>query len=347
MAMTPNAQLALIEELLKLHEPKIRKAFLESIRDARSAIDLGAVVNALARGDLSGAMQAVEFSKTFYAPLDIAIRTAYYDSGKRFMNELVADGKRAGTQVTVRFDPGNDRAAQWLRDHSAKLVADIAEDQRLATREALATGMAAGRGPKTTALDVVGRMNRVTGRREGGLIGLTHTQSKWVESAREELQSGDPARMKHYMTRKRRDRRYDPIVKSAIREARPVSEKNVVTMTTRYSDRLLAYRGEVIGRNESLTALSYSQDESARQLLEASGLRPDQIIRTWMAKIDKRTRDAHVALHEDKMPLDKPFVSPSTGRRMRFPRDSELGAFGEDVVQCRCASTLKVAWNGL
>lgn len=345
MPATDRRLRALIDELLKVHEPAIRRAFVEAMQDARSAVVLQDVVDALARGDIGGAMRAIEFSRAFLAPLDQEIARAYYRTGQGFTGLLMASRPR-GVNVEVRFDPGNPRAAHWLGEHSSRLVTEIVADQRTAVREALDAGMMAGRHPRTVALDVVGRMDRAAKVRAGGVIGLTSQQARWVENARAELLSGDPARMRAYFDRRLRDKRFDRTVAKAIREGRAVSAADVTKITTRYSDRLLAYRGEVIARTEGLTALSHSQDESARQLIEASGLRPDQIERTWIARLDGRTRDAHVALHEQRAPLDGAFTSPTTGARMRFPRDTSLGAHGEDVVQCRCTSSLKVNWQG-
>jgi hypothetical protein len=346
MAISNRQQLALFAELHRIHDPVIRRAFLEAIRDARASVNLATVIAALSRGDIASAMQEIEFSRTFLAPLDMAIRGEYFEGGKSFLDQLVADGKRSGTTVTVRFDPGNPRAAEWLLDHSSKLITNIVDDQRITTQEALAAGMNAGRHPRTVALDVVGRINKLTKRREGGVIGLTSPQGRWVENARRELQSGDPAQMRAYLERKARDRRFDSMVRKAIKEERPVPATSVTAITTRYSDKLLKLRGDTIARTESLTALSHSQDEAARQLLEASGLRADQIVRTWVAHLDRRTRDGHIALHEKRAPLDGAFVSPVTGKRLRFPRDTSLGASGVDVIQCRCTPTLKVMWKG-
>ncbi|MER8471544.1 hypothetical protein [Mesorhizobium sp. M1405] len=83
----------------------------------------------------------------------------------------------SGFQVVLRWDARNMAAETWLREHSAQLVTNIVADQQIAIRAAFSEGLARGTNPTRTALEVVGRINRVTGSREGGVIGLTTVQS--------------------------------------------------------------------------------------------------------------------------------------------------------------------------
>lgn len=196
--------------------------------------------------------------------------------------------------------------------------------------------MLEGRNPRDTARDVIGRTARATGRREGGIIGLTSGQAEWVRTARAELASGDPALMRNYLTRARRDERFDGAVKRAIAEGRPLSASEIEKRVTRYSQRLLAYRGEVVARTETLHSVHAGQYESMQQLVDSGSLQRSQVRFAWSATGDGRTRDSHLALHGEMVTLGETFVSPATRARMRYPGDTSLGAQGQDVIQCRC-----------
>ena len=139
--------------------------------------------------------------------------------GSHLCARLLAEGHR----VLFRFGVRNPEAEQWLREHSAQLVTRIVDDQRLAIRTAMTEGLARGDNPRVSALDIVGRVNRVTGRREGGVIGITAAQERYVASARAEVLSGDPEQLRHYLTRERRDKRFDAIVKRALARRMPVA----------------------------------------------------------------------------------------------------------------------------
>jgi hypothetical protein len=343
--------LALIEKLLAAQDPAIRRAFLAAMQDARDAVVLEDVVEALKRGDVEAAVRALELNRAFLAPLDQALSGAYYQGGRELTALLMAEARRNIRMVEVRFDPGAPRAAFWLRQHSSELIEDIRLEHREAVREALlgnvrgvlGAGMEAGQNPLTVALDITGRINKDTKRREGGIFGLNQARAQYVENARAQLSSGDPVQMQAYLERRLRDRRFDSVVRKAIREGRPLSKKDVHQIIARYSDRQLADRGKVIGRTEALTALSHSQAESMEQFLDAGDVRADAVEKTWRSRGDGRTRDSHVSMNGQTVPLRQPFVSPS-GARMMFPRDRSMGAGASEVIQCRCFIAHSINW---
>lgn len=202
--------------------------------------------------------------------------------------------------------------------------------------------MAEGRNPRATALDITGRINRATGRREGGILGLSSPQVDAVIRARAELLSGDPALMRNYLSRGRRDARFDRLVMKAIREGRPVSKADVDRIVGRYKDRLLALRGEMIARTETMTSLNAAREEGIRQLIDSGKVQRSQVRKIWRATGDARTRDSHAALNGAEAGIDEAFVSPLTGARLMFPMDASQGAPASEIIGCRCTYELKI-----
>jgi hypothetical protein len=213
------------------------------------------------------------------------------------------------------------------------------DDQREVIREALEAGQAAGKGPRATALDIAGRINRLTGKREGGLIGLTSGQARAAARARAELDALDAK----YFTRGLRDKRFDPMVRRAIRDGKALSQADAQRIADRYKDRLLNFRATNIARTETLAALHAGQFEAMQQLIDTGKVTADQVTVKWSATMDSRTRDAHVHLNGETVKFGQTFVS-STGSRMRYPQDQELGAGPEDVINCRCTAIMRVKY---
>ena len=202
-------------------------------------------------------------------------------------------------------------------------------------------GIAEGRGPRAVALDITGRIDRATGRRTGGILGLTSQQTQYVISARAELLSGDRAALQNYLGRTRRDKRYDRLVMAAMDAGKPLSAADVDRITGRYKDRLLQLRGETIARTESITALRAGRAEGYRQLVESGAVTADQITVTWSATGDARVRDIHRAMDGQKVKFGRLFTSP-TGAQMEFPGDLSHGAHGVDVINCRCYAAYRI-----
>lgn len=218
-------------------------------------------------------------------------------------------------------------------------MTEIVADQQQAIRQTIEQGLADGRNPRNVALDVVGRINRATQRREGGIIGLTSQQAGYVTNARAQLETLDAG----YFDRKLRDKRFDRVVQRSIRDGKALSRADIDRITGRYADRLLAHRGEVLARTESIAALHAGQFEAARQLVDSGKVRADQITKVWDATGDARTRASHMAMDGQAVGLNEPFITPG-GFRMMHPHDVSLGAPADEIIQCRCFMAIRVKY---
>lgn len=206
-------------------------------------------------------------------------------------------------------------------------------------------GMEANRTPAQIAASLIGTKNLATGRREGGVIGLTARQADMVIAAEAKLRSGDPALMAQYLALKTRDKRFDRTVTKAIREGRPVTAADTAKIIRQLRDRNLKYRADVIAENETITAMRAGRHEGYRQMLETGAVTEDQIERSWSDTGDGRTRLSHRALDGQKVRgLTMPFVSPMTGARMMYPGDTSLGAPAQEVIRCRCWEKVRIIY---
>ena len=326
--MAQPSLLAQIEALTATWEPVVRDAFLEAVREIVSRAEIGRIIEALERGDIEAALAAVHFDGAAFAPVAEAVRQAYVAGG---VNAVAGAPTTlttpAGARVIVRFDTRVPRAERWLAEQSSEFVRGVTADALEGMRSMLVSSLEAGRGPRSTALDLVGRQNPVTKRREGGIVGLTATQTQWVLTARAEL--SDPATMARFLQRSdsMRDRRLDRTITKAIREGKRLDSATVNKIVGRYADKLLKYRGEMISRTETLSALNAARDEAQRQIRDAGA--QEECFKVWKTASDRRVRHSHRAIHNERVPLDGRF---SNG--LLYPH--EKGAAAREVVACRC-----------
>jgi len=336
MARRPTQQ-QLFRELMAKYGLEVAQAFMAAINDLRSNVELQKVIAALERGDLQGAMDALHLSRAAFAGLEDKITEAFTAGGQGAVASMPA-----AVSIGFRFDPGNQRAASWIRQFSSNLITGLVDGERQQARDFLADGMARGAHPRSVALDLVGRISRATGNREGGLIGLSSPQRAYVQAVRIELASADPKLLKHYLTRTRRDRRYDRTVLKAIREGKAIDRDTASLMVTRYSARLVQLRGEVIARTEGLPAIRAAKHEAYQQLVDDGRIAEADIERGWHTARDRRVRDTHDGMSGQTVRgLSLPFQSPG-GALLMFPGDTSLGAGAEEIVACRCDESISV-----
>lgn len=331
-----------IQVILDKLEADIQKALLDAIADIKSSAKLAAVIGAIESGNTDDVLRALHLSEEFFSPIDDAIRAAYLQGGRDAM-ALASGPLSKATSLVFRFNGRNERAEAWIRNRSSTLIVEMVNATREAVRGLLLNGLVEGRAPRSIALDLVGRIDRSLGRRVGGVVGLNNHLAGYLENARQELESGDRARLGAYLRRTLRDARYDATVRAAIESGRPIRADTISKMVGSYSDRLLRFRGERIARTEATAGFNAARQEAYVQLAEAGAIAEEDVVRRWRsAGDDGRTRDSHDAL-DDKtvLGLHEAFSSPN-GARLMHPGDTTLGAGPEEVVNCRCYMEFEV-----
>lgn len=328
-----------INKLIDELEPEIRQAFLDSIQSVVGNTSISQLEALIAAGRVSDAVELLNVSPSVFDPLVQGLTSAYHSTGAAYAASLGAQHHaRRGFTAVVRWDSTNPRANAWVQSTSAQLVTEISENIRAQIQTHLARAISEGVAPRRAALDLVGRIDRSTGRRVGGLIGLHSQQATYVQNAARDLQTG---RYASYLDRAARDRRFDSVVMRAARDKTPIPQASIDRMVARYSDNLLRQRGENIARTEMLQGFHNAQDEMVNQMVDDGQISRDQVTERWDASEDSATRSSHQFMDGQTADHNGVFTT-GAGYRMRYPGDRSLGAPAEEIINCRCRKIVDI-----
>lgn len=327
------------EQLKKQREAAIKKAYASSIAEMKKA-RLKDLIAAIEANNPDAVIRVLGIDRAAYAQLETEINNSYYAGAETVTNRISSIPTATGGAVPFRFDYRNSRAETWVGVESSTKITSEVEATKALVRSALQSELAAGTNPRQAALSLVGRIDPVTGVRTGGVIGMTPAQQQWIANAREELVRLDSA----YFSRALRDTRYDAMIKKAIADGEPLTGAQIDNIITRLEARTLKYRGDVIARTESITALRAGQNEAMKQLIETGEVGTEDVRKIWSAALDGRTRDSHEALDGTEIGVDEAFISG--GSSLMYPGDSSLGAQPGEIIQCRCSVSYRIDFIG-
>ena len=339
-----SATRAEIQRLLDKLELPIMRAFEKAALGLKSRAQINRLAAAIAARDVNAIAAAVGVRPGTWNDVTESIRSAYYEGGTFTMAADVPPAYGA------EFDLANPRAEAWLRTMSSEFVTRVNLEQIEAIREVLAAGFEAGRNPLEMALDIAGRISPVTGRRQGGIVGLNGPQAELSSDMRNALSRtngvgvltksdgttvkkfwiGNDGQLKSTYTM--RDRRFDATIKKAIETGKPLPKPAVNKIVGRYEDKLLRLRGETIGRTEALAALNEASDEALRQVID-EGLAPATAVkRIWRHSFSLNERSGHRKMDKQERPVNVPFDNPETGVSLMHPGEGPAS----EVINCRC-----------
>ncbi len=310
-------------------EPKLRAEFETAIRRHGARINVQALAEALARGDVAEAERIANIEPRDVFPLGEILRGIFFGGAA-----LVGRNRR-GVVGEFRFDGRAPEAEAWASQNSARLVTRITEESRDAVREAIRGGFEQNRAPRAVALEIAGR--RVGNGRSGGMVGLTGPQAASITNARAALASGDPARMREYLKLALRDRRFDAIIRKAIKEGRPIKGADLDRLLDAHKAKALGYRAKVIAQAETFKAAAAGRDQAYRQMLSMPGVTGVTV--RWQHNLSAEPRVEHVAMNGTVVQIGQPFMFPD-GTMMRYPHDENAPA--RHVIGCRCTAIYRV-----
>lgn len=349
MARRPSqSQTRLFRALIDKLEPGLRAAFEQAVLELRSGIDWRALVDALARQDVDGAIRALKIDRAVFNAYAMAKANAFVEGGQlaaQTVNMPSGPSGPFGGSVSVRFDMSNPVAESWIAENVGGAVTRLTSEQLQSARAAILSGYGQGKHPEAIAGDLAGRV--VAGRRQGGIIGLSGPQSELIGSMRSRLESGDATELKKILDgMSLRDRRFDHLIRASIESGKSVARADIDRMVERYSDRMLAKRANDIARTETGTAVMSGRAEEWRQACANLGYPVEAVIKTWRHGGGvKDPRWWHQAMNNKTVQgLNASFTLPN-GATMQHALDPQGGA--AECVNCSCDTTFRLnhAWN--
>lgn len=307
--MTPEQHAAKIREL----EAPMAAAYLAEVRAVESAATVAEVERLIAEDDRDGLAVLLSLgSLTLFTEL---FRTAFIQGAQ---NELAG---------RWRFDSNTWAVINLLMGE----YRSISDTSNMDLRKTIDVVLANGNATRNKALDLLG-VKGAAARRTGGMVGLPVQMSEWVESARQQLLSGDRAAMRAYLNRKLRDTAYDrfvlPGTKLTIEQANTISRA--------YSARLLQSYAKQLAQTYAQQAYNAGRNQAIQQLLDNGTITQDQVQKKWRTMRDERVRHSHATMNSQRVGFMEPFVS-GLGGLLMYPGDTSLGASDADIYNCRCS----------
>lgn len=306
---------ARIERILAGANRHLREAFIRTITHIRDASTLAQLESLLEAGRIEEAINLGSLAYAQFANEWVAVYVRAAEDTAGFI------GRELG--VIATFDQTNTAAVFQMQGNRLRLITGLTESQRQATREALLSGIEQGLNPRETA------------RAFRDSIGLTRKQESYVQNFRRELESNNS----RIFGRELRDRRFDRTIRRAIADGQPLDKATIDKMVSRYRERWIKHRSEVIGRTESLRSVHMGVEESYRQAIDDGLIDADSLVRIWNTARDERVRDfntsstSHRTMHNQQRHIGEVFFS-GAGNLLSFPGDPS--APPEDTIQCRC-----------
>jgi len=298
-----------LERIIASMTKRLREQFVKTLTRVRDAATLKKMERLLLAGRIK---DAIELGKEHYTAFANDWVEVYIKAAKDTAGFV---GREIG--IIAVFDQMNMRALAAMQQNTLRLVRELTRQQAEAAREAILEGVAEGWNPRQTARAV----------RDS--IGLTAKQERAVLNFERMLRENDATSL----TRRLRDRRFDPTIRSALEREAALDAKTIKTMVDRYRERYVKYRSEVIARTEALRSVHQGNEEMYRQAFDSGELSPDELVRTWNTAKDSRVRDTHDFMHRQERKIGQPFTTGG-GVSIMYPGDPSAPA--EETVQCRC-----------
>jgi SPP1 gp7 family putative phage head morphogenesis protein len=263
-------------------EGAVRDAFLRAVQAAQDRIVLQKLAEAIAKGDINGALAIMAVDQNFVA----ALQGAGIEPGIASFRDAIQRAIRAGAMTAIQslpkavglnisFDLMNPESANFIQSYTFNLIQQVSQQTRDAVQQIVLRAFKEGGHPYEQARAIK------------QVIGLTARQEHAVATYRAALRAGGSA-LQDALSRSLRDGRFDPTLIRAMRDQTPLRREYIDKLVARYRERFLIYRAKNIARTETIRASNKGQRELWRQA-QQQGLIPHTARRKWIVSGDDRT----------------------------------------------------------
>jgi len=337
-------------------EGQLRNGFERAIDRLNDDFPFEEIVALIGQGEVEAAVRRIGLEPSAFSDFQKSTGEAF-SAGARETQAFIPPKRSSGgeirkAQVKVNLgEGGNPRAERAVDSLNTGVMRGldggpaITEEGKRSVQNHIRAGLSEGRNPRDVARDLRGRWDPKAKAYRGGILGLTDHQRQIVKRAEDQLRSGDKRELRKYLGRKLRDKRFDRTVINAINNDQPIPEDKIRKMSEAYNRKFVAFRAEIVSRDQSLRALSFGQDEAFDQAIDQGVVNEDQIRRFWVTSSDERVRESHQAipaLNRKGRKRGVPFETPTT--TLRYPRDP-LGP-PRLTIMCRCTLVPRIVENG-
>lgn len=186
--------------------------------------------------------------------------------------------------------------SQW-QEYMTGQITDLAGEVQLTIQSNLAEAARLGQNPAKAATTI------------RDFVGLNPQQQGYVESYRAALENMDPSALDRAL----RNAKDDPKIIEAMNDEEPLDQSVIDKLVSRYADRWLAYRADMIARTELATANNLAQAQAMDALLNAGVYERTTMRKFWLTAMDELVCPICVGIPElnpDGVAIDSDFDTP-------------------------------------
>lgn len=228
------------------------------------------------------------------------------DRGVMDMSQTIAMNDLPG-RMRGDVDVLNPEAVQAARALDTEVVSRLKGEVRDTFRQHVAAGIREGKAPQTIA------------RGAKDMLGLAPNQEEAVRNFRSMIEAGDA----EALTRKLRDRRFDPTLKKVFAGEKSLSKSQANRMVDAYRRRMISFNANTHARTAAVDAHKAGQRIAWEDAIRRDVVDRSRLKREWVNVGDSKVRPEHREVNGEVVGFDEPF---STGELIP----------GESTFNCRC-----------